>query len=39
VLVGASSLDQLEQAAAAVARGPLPPAALDRLRALWTMRG
>jgi aryl-alcohol dehydrogenase-like predicted oxidoreductase len=38
VLVGASSLDQLEQAAAAVSRGPLPPAALDRLRALWMMR-
>ena len=35
VLVGASSLEQLEQAAAAVSRGPLPPVGLDRLRALW----
>jgi aryl-alcohol dehydrogenase-like predicted oxidoreductase len=35
VLVGYSGLEQLELAAAAVARGPLPPAALDRLRALW----
>jgi aryl-alcohol dehydrogenase-like predicted oxidoreductase len=35
VLVGYSSLDQLELAAAAMAKGPLPPAALDRLRSLW----
>jgi L-galactose dehydrogenase/L-glyceraldehyde 3-phosphate reductase len=35
VLVGYSSLEQLETAAAAVARGPLPAAALDRLRAVW----
>jgi L-galactose dehydrogenase/L-glyceraldehyde 3-phosphate reductase len=34
VLVGYSTLDQLEDAAAAVAKGPLPPAALDRLRTL-----
>lgn len=35
VLVGYSSLGHLEQAAAAVARGPLSPAALERLAALW----
>ncbi len=35
VLVGASSLEQLEQAASAVARGPLPAAALTRLQELW----
>ena len=35
VLVGYSSLDQLEYAAACVNKGPLPPTALDRLRALW----
>lgn len=35
VLVGYSSLDQLEYAAACVERGPLPHAALDRLGALW----
>lgn len=35
VLVGFSSLEQLETAAAAVARGPLPKAGLDRLPALW----
>ena len=35
VLLGYSSLDQLEHAAAAVAKGPLPPAALERLRSLW----
>jgi len=34
-LVGYSTLDQLEYAAAAVGRGPLPRAALDRLAALW----
>ena len=33
-LVGYSTLDQLEYAAAAVAKGPLPPAALARLEAL-----
>ena len=33
-LVGYSTLEQLEAAAAAVAKGPLPPAALDRLKAL-----
>jgi len=33
-LVGYSTLDQLEYAAAAVDKGPLPPAALDRLTAL-----
>jgi aryl-alcohol dehydrogenase-like predicted oxidoreductase len=39
-LVGASSLDHLEQAAAAVLKGPLPPAALARLPELWAeMRG
>jgi aryl-alcohol dehydrogenase-like predicted oxidoreductase len=36
VLVGYSSLDQLEAAAAAVGKGPLPRAALDRLTALWS---
>lgn len=35
VLVGYSTLDQLEYAAAAVHRGPLSPAALERLGALW----
>lgn len=35
VLVGYSSLEHLETAAAAVARGPLPAAALGRLQALW----
>jgi aryl-alcohol dehydrogenase-like predicted oxidoreductase len=35
VLVGYSSLEQLETAASAVARGPLPAAALGRLRAFW----
>jgi aryl-alcohol dehydrogenase-like predicted oxidoreductase len=33
-LVGYSTLDQLEYAAAAVNKGPLPPAALQRLRTL-----
>ncbi|HJU16422.1 MAG TPA: aldo/keto reductase [Stellaceae bacterium] len=33
-LVGYSTLDQLEYAAAAVEKGPLPPAALQRLAAL-----
>ncbi|HEV8142754.1 MAG TPA: aldo/keto reductase [Methylomirabilota bacterium] len=35
VLVGASTIDHLEQAAAAVTRGPLPPAALARVAELW----
>jgi aryl-alcohol dehydrogenase-like predicted oxidoreductase len=36
VLVGYSSLEHLEAAAAAVNRGPLPLAALQRLGALWS---
>jgi aryl-alcohol dehydrogenase-like predicted oxidoreductase len=36
VLVGASTLEHLEQAAAAVIRGPLPPAALARVAELRT---
>jgi aryl-alcohol dehydrogenase-like predicted oxidoreductase len=35
VLVGASTLDHLEQAAAAVFKGPLPESALARLDELW----
>jgi aryl-alcohol dehydrogenase-like predicted oxidoreductase len=35
VLVGYSSLDHLEYAAACVNKGPLPRPALDRLSALW----
>ena len=35
ILLGYSSLEQLELAAGAVAKGPLSPAALDRLRTLW----
>jgi aryl-alcohol dehydrogenase-like predicted oxidoreductase len=35
VLVGYSSLDQLEYAASCVTKGPLPRAALDRLATLW----
>ena len=35
VLVGASTLEHLEEAAAAVIKGPLPPAALGRLNELW----
>jgi L-galactose dehydrogenase/L-glyceraldehyde 3-phosphate reductase len=35
VLLGYSSLEQLETAAAAVARGPLPEAAMERLRERW----
>lgn len=35
VLVGVSSLEQLEAAAAAQAKGPLPEAALARLQAVW----
>jgi aryl-alcohol dehydrogenase-like predicted oxidoreductase len=34
-LVGLSSLDQLERAAAYAEKGPLPPEALARLGALW----
>ena len=34
-IVGIATLEQLEEAAAAVARGPLPPAAEARLRAVW----
>lgn len=36
VLLGYSSLEQLEYAAACVAKGPLPAATLARLRELWT---
>jgi aryl-alcohol dehydrogenase-like predicted oxidoreductase len=36
VLLGYSSLDHLEAAAAAVAKGPLPPEAVARLAASWT---
>src|SRR5262249_27836712 len=36
VLVGYSSVEHLETAAAAVNRGPLPKAALDRLAVLWS---
>lgn len=40
VLVGASTIEHLEDAAAAVVKGPLPPAALTRLNELWKeMRG
>ncbi|HKA63225.1 MAG TPA: aldo/keto reductase, partial [Methylomirabilota bacterium] len=35
VLIGCSDLAQLEQAAAAVDRGPLSPAALASLGAIW----
>ena len=35
VLIGTSDLAQLEFAAAAAAKGPLPAPAMDRLRALW----
>ena len=35
VLVGASTLDHLEEAAAAVFKGPLPPAAVARIAELW----
>jgi aryl-alcohol dehydrogenase-like predicted oxidoreductase len=37
VLLGYSSLEHLEAAAAAVAKGPLPATALDRLSALWAI--
>jgi aryl-alcohol dehydrogenase-like predicted oxidoreductase len=39
VLLGYSSQAHLEEAAAAVARGPLPAAALARLEALWAGPG
>jgi aryl-alcohol dehydrogenase-like predicted oxidoreductase len=39
VLIGTSTLQELEAAAAAIERGPLPPAALDRLMALWRQMG
>jgi aryl-alcohol dehydrogenase-like predicted oxidoreductase len=35
VLLGYSSLEQLETAGAAVAKGPLPPEAYDRLAVCW----
>jgi L-galactose dehydrogenase/L-glyceraldehyde 3-phosphate reductase len=35
ILLGYSSLDHLESAAAAINRGPLPPAALQRLDQIW----
>jgi len=35
VLVGISSIEQLEAAAQAQAKGPLPPAALGRLEEVW----
>jgi aryl-alcohol dehydrogenase-like predicted oxidoreductase len=35
VLVGASTIEHLEQAAAAVIKGPLPDAALKRIGELW----
>ncbi len=35
VLVGTATVGQLEAAAAAVSKGPLPSAALDELTALW----
>jgi len=35
VLVGTSTIAQLETAAAAINKGPLPKAALDQLAALW----
>jgi aryl-alcohol dehydrogenase-like predicted oxidoreductase len=35
LLLGYSSLDQLEYAAKCVAKGPLPAAAVARLRELW----
>ena len=35
ILLGYSSLEHLESAAAAINQGPLPPAALQRLDAIW----
>lgn len=39
VLLGYSSLDHLEYAAACMAKGPLPPPALARLSGLWSALG
>src|SRR5262245_627642 len=39
VLVGYSTLEHLEYAAAAAEKGPLPRAALDRLATLWPEQG
>ena len=39
VLIGTSDLAQLEFAAAAAAKGPLPAQAMDRLRAVWARLG
>jgi len=36
VLLGYSTIEQLEYAAASVAKGPLPKTALDRLSAVWS---
>ena len=36
VLVGLSELSHLETAISANAKGDLPPAAIDRLRTIWT---
>jgi aryl-alcohol dehydrogenase-like predicted oxidoreductase len=38
-LVGISSLEQLQQAIAAVEQGPLSPAAFERLHQVWAERG
>jgi aryl-alcohol dehydrogenase-like predicted oxidoreductase len=35
VLLGYSTIEHLEYAAASIAKGPLPPAALDRLATVW----
>jgi hypothetical protein len=35
VLIGCSDLAQLDYAAAAVAKGPLPAAAMEAVRAAW----
>lgn len=35
VLLGYSTLEQLEYAAASIAKGPLPPAGLERLSTMW----
>jgi aryl-alcohol dehydrogenase-like predicted oxidoreductase len=34
-LIGISDLEQLEQAAEYIAKGPLPPEALERLHQVW----
>ena len=39
VLIGTSDLAQLEFAAAAAAKGPLPAPAMDRIRAIWARLG